>query len=323
MRVRTRATVAQFTRMIHSLLEAGYGLNESVRLLSRNDVSPSVRDVSIRIADGIRKGQPFSTAISGVKTSSGKSVFSEDYISWLSGVERTGNLAAAFASLDSRLEEAREARERFVSVLVYPAFVVTVSLVGTAVILFKAVPYMRARSFLDSASLDSMVGGVMAALAVLISLASAFAYAAYRVIGRESGEALIFSRLTDFAREGLPVVDAIPACLRAIGDNQSLAVALMSIRRDISSGKPLVDAFRNTERFSSFVTDMMLIGTNTGDLASVFSRVGAHYAGRDRRRREFMLRLSEPVVIAITGIYLAIILESTVIPLMTSMGGFF
>jgi len=320
MNARDRAAAAQFTRMTHTLLESGYGLNEAIRLLSRNDLSPGVRGIAARIGEGIRKGYSLSASLAEVRGPGGSRPFGDDYISWVATAERTGNLGGAFASLNGKVEASASARKRLVSALAYPAFVIALSVAGTAILLLVVLPPFRARGFIDRATEVSMIRGIAAAFAALVALASGFATLAYRVLGRESGESLIFARFTDFARAGLPVPDAIPLSLRALGTN-SLAAALVSVRRDIASGKALAAAFRDTGRFPAFVTDLMLIGADTGDLVSVFERARSYYAERDTARRELVLGASEPVSVAITGAYLAIVLESTVVPLLTAMGG--
>lgn len=165
-----------------------------------------------------------------------------------------------------------------------------------------------------------MMAGVAAALMVLLALALTFGFAAYRLTGRISDESLLFSRLSEYARAGLPVSEAIPPCLPFIGERR-FAEALAALKCDIAAGKPLARAFRDTGLFPSFVTDMMLVSGSTGSLAQVFDQAGAYYANRDKKRRELAARISEPAAIGITGIYLAILLESTVIPMLTGMGG--
>ncbi len=322
MRNRERTAVAGFTGMMRELLDAGYGLNEAIGLIARNDISPLVAAIASQVAGEIRGGRGFTAALGTVRKAGGKAFFPDHYLALLSGAEKTGNLAAAFRAQDERLTEAREIRENFHAVLAYPVAVVFLSLAGTPALLWKALPLMGAGNASDPSLLATAVSGCVAAFAALLALAAAFSLVAYRLVGRVSDETLVFSRLAEFARAGLPVTEAIGPCLPFVGSRR-FAAALIRLRRDLAGGKPLPRAFRDTGLFSAFVTDTMLVCGSTGSLVAVFERVRAHYAARDKRRRALVTRASEPVIIGITGVYLALTLEATVIPILTGMGGMF
>ncbi len=315
-----RGNVGRFTSMARSLLDSGYGLNDALRLLSRGDVSPGARDIAAALAAEIRRGRGFSQALAALRTPGGGRVFPEEYALRVAGGERSGDLAGAFARLDDGYSERKKARERLVSALVYPAFIVAVSGAGTVAVLARAVPYLLAMGYLDAASRSGIVSGLVAAWAALLVLSAAFSVAAWRLVGRASGESLAFAVLEDYAAAGLPLGDALLLCVRELGPTP-LAAALAGIRRAVASGRPLALAFRDAGRFPASVTDLLLMGGESGDAGKMFAGAARHYAERDRRRREYALRASEPAAIAIVGVYLAIALESVVIPLLTGIGG--
>jgi len=311
--------VEGFTSAMRSLLGSGHSLGDSVRLLGGSGLSPSLREASRSVYEGLRRGRSFSRALAEARDRRGKRLFPGEYVAWFAGIEKTGNLSDAFAGIEDRLAERRKTRERLAQALSYPAFVIILSLSLTAAVFIKAIPWLAERN-LTSVSPSSLAWSLGFGLLVLSVLSLAFAAAAVRVLGGGPGEAWVFLRFAQFARSGIPLSEAIPFCAASVG-NPRLERALGSVLRDLASGKRLAAAFRDTGFFPELVTDMLLVGAETGDPAAVFERAGAYYAERDQARRSRFLGACEPAALAVTGLYLAIVLESVVLPLLTGIGG--
>lgn len=306
--------------MMYSLLDSGYSLNESVILLARNDVSKPIRLISIQIAESIRKGFSFVSAITAVENTYGKPFFPPYYVSLISGVEQTGRIIQSFSKLTERLERKAALKEQFFLILVYPCFIIFLSVIASLFLLSTAIPYINKMGFFDENLTTSMMAGVFLALLILIIMSICFGLGAYFYIGKESSESVFFSILCDFTEAGLPVSHAIQTCISTIKDKK-LAPAFVIIKNELAAGSSLVMSFRKTKMFPAFVTDLLNVGNDTGDLPEILKRVYKYYDNRDKKRRGFMFRVCEPVIIIITGIYLLILLNAVVLPLLTGFGG--
>lgn len=306
--------------MMFSLLDSGYSLNEAVILLSRNDVSKPVRLISIQISEYIRKGFSFVSAITAVENAYGKPIFPPYYVSLISGVEHTGRIIQSFSKLTERLERKAALQEQFFLILVYPCFIILLSIVASLFLLSTGIPYIIKMGFFDENLTASMTAGVFFALSIMIIMSFCFGLVIYFFIGQESSESIFFSILWDFSESGLPVSHAIQTCISTIKDKR-MAPAFVLIKKELAAGSSLVSSFRKTKMFPDFVTDLLNVGNDTGDLSKVLKRVFNYYDNRDKKRRGLLLRVCEPVIIVITGVYLLVLLNAVVLPLLTAFGG--
>lgn len=126
--------VADFTRQLYQMLNAGLSQNESLRLLAA-DTSPEQADMCEDLADRIQAGESLSDAMARYPRS-----FDEVYRSYIASGETTGSLAETVGKLSQLMNRRMELRNKIVQASAYPVIVGLVVLVLVSVIMGFVVP---------------------------------------------------------------------------------------------------------------------------------------------------------------------------------------
>lgn len=119
----------------------------------------------------------------------------------------------------------------------------------------------------------------------------------------------------------MPVSESLPTCILEAG-NSKAGVALVKIKKYISEGAKLESAFRQSGFFSSMVLDMIAVGCENANQGVLFGKIYSYYANKDLKNQTTIANAAEPVLIVITGVYLLILLQTTIVPIIAGMGGY-
>ncbi len=319
----TRDTcTSTFTQMLLSLLEGSTSLTDALRLLARPGMSVSHRQVASQILETMRKGETFSVALAEMSAEGSSKVrYSPLHLALISAGERTGSLLQILRSIEEDFNRKREVREVFITALIYPAAIILIALVGTLVILFMGLPFLQGTGITTALTIQSITSGIINAGLFLILAAILLFYIIRKYLASESEEYRVFSLLSFLTQANIPLGHALTQCIRGTEKKKS-GMALVRIKRDITSGVPLAQAFANTGFFSPFVVGWLTIAEEQNGAGHVFFSLADFYKKKDQRARAIISRMIEPVVIIITGIYLLILVQTTILPILTNVGGF-
>jgi hypothetical protein len=204
--------------------------------------------------------------------------------------------------------------------MLYPAIIITAACTGTALIIFKGIPIFTDAGFLSGAVLDSAIAGIIFAGIFLFVCGGLLFVVYYQILGRDSVEFRIFYLLSFLLQGNVTVHDALSQCIAGMGESKQ-GRALVMIKKEIASGTRLPQAFARSSVFSSYISGWLAIADESGNIGEACRNIAAYYQKRDSRIRYIAAKCIEPAVIIITGIYLLILIQAVILPLLTHAGG--
>ncbi|MGO9770756.1 MAG: type II secretion system F family protein, partial [Roseiarcus sp.] len=129
------AQITAFTREFATLEQADVPLDHGLRILAAQSPSPVLRDLAEGILEGVINGAALSDAL--LKR---PEAFSMEYVNVVRAGETVGDVGQSLGDLADMLERRVELRSRISGALVYPALLITLTIVSTAIVLGTLVP---------------------------------------------------------------------------------------------------------------------------------------------------------------------------------------
>jgi type II secretory pathway component PulF len=307
--------------MLLSLLRGGMTLSDSLHILAGNEMRREVQSASILLLRLLRTGSTFSVALGQLISVQRRDFsFSKMHLSLLAAAELTGSLDTALEDIVIDLRRRIKASEMLASVLVYPCIVISIAFMGTLLLYIKGIPLFLANGLMSADVVDSAVRGTMLSGVFLLTCGCAMLYLFNTVISRDSDLSSVFYTLSFLMKRGIVLDEALSQCVDCVRNTKTQR-ALVIIRKNIREGMSVSVSFRQTEQFPPFVSGWMEIANGNGSTADVFTNLARFYHDKDEKLREITMRLVEPCFIVITGIYLLIIIETVILPVLVFAGG--
>lgn len=124
-----------FLRNLALLLKSGLSLNESLITLKNYQKSSSLQYIIDELVNDIQRGQFLASSLSKFKY-----IFGEFLISIIKVGEITGNLVENLEKLSDELRKAERLRKKFISTMIYPAFIIVTMLVIIVFVIYFIFP---------------------------------------------------------------------------------------------------------------------------------------------------------------------------------------
>jgi len=318
--------IAVLTRQITTMLTAGVPLVQTLQLLAGSHEKKPMREMLANICTEIESGVPPSKALRQYPRH-----FDDLYCDLVASGEQSGALDAVFDRIATYREKAEAIKSKIKKAMFYPAVVVFVILVVTAILLLYVVPEFDNifKSFgAELPAFTRMVINlsnivqtywyfVFGALVILI-----FVYIhSYRRMEsvRDGTDKLILrlpivgvilqkAALARYARTlsttfaaGLPLIDGLVAAAGSSG-NAVYRKAIMSVRSEVMAGMQMNVAMRTTEVFPEMVIQMIMIGEESGSLDDMLSKVAGIYEQQVDDAVDALSSLIEPLLMVVLGV---------------------
>jgi len=327
-----------FSRQIATMIDSGISLVQSLSILSEQMEKKVMRTVIQAIKQDIEGGLSFHESLSKHPT-----VFPEIFISMVKAGETSGMLDEILERLASYMEKAASLRRKVISSLIYPAVIVAMAVVITAVLLLKVVPTFKG-------IFDILGGQLPLPTRVLISVSELLRYNfLYMVIAgivflfllrhyyrSEKGRYIVdknllkipifgelamkvsvvkFSRtLSTLVKSGVPILNSLEIVSKTAG-NKVVEKAVISARTSIKEGEPIVEPLSKSGVFPPMVVRMIGVGEQTGELEKMLNKIADFYDEQVDAAVEGLTSLIEPVVIAFLGIVIGGIVIALFLPI--------
>ena len=318
--------IAVLTRQITTMLTAGVPLVQTLQLLAGSHEKKPMREMLANICTEIESGVPPSKALRQYPRH-----FDDLYCDLVASGEQSGALDAVFDRIATYREKAEAIKSKIKKAMFYPAVVVFVALVVTAILLLYVVPEFDNifKSFgAELPAFTRMVINlsnivqtywyfVFGALVILI-----FVYIhSYRRMEsvRDGTDKLILrlpivgvilqkAALARYARTlsttfaaGLPLIDGLVAAAGSSG-NAVYRKAIMSVRSEVMAGMQMNVAMRTTEVFPEMVIQMIMIGEESGALDDMLAKVAGIYEQQVDDAVDALSSLIEPLLMVVLGV---------------------
>jgi general secretion pathway protein F len=337
-----RFPVALFSQELRVLVGAGLPLVEAIDTLAEKERRAEFRAVLARLAAVLREGRPFSAALEQFPQA-----FPLLYVATIKASEKTSDLAPALARYVAYAGQIEAIRKRVINASIYPLLLIAVGgMVGLFLLLYVVprfgqiyadrggdLPFFS-RLLLSWGQLASAHGAVvlagLAALGVLLvqalrreSVRARIGDALWRVPA--IGERLKVYQLARFYRTigmllrgGMPLVAALDMGAELL--HPLLRERLAAASRAISEGRNVSHSMDEAGLATAVALRMMAVGEKGGNMGEMLEQVAAFHDEELARWMEWFTRLFEPILMAIIGLVIGVIVVLMYMPIFELAG---
>jgi len=334
--------VTLFSVELMSLLEAGLNLVEALQTLSDKETHGDRHVVLTGILDAIYRGEAFSQAVARFPQH-----FSPLFVATLRASERTGNVSESLSRYIAYQEELDRVRKRIISAMIYPAVLMLVGTLVIGFLMFYVVPRF-AHVYEDiSGNLPFFSAMLLAAgrgiqrngLAIATAGVSLVAFAAYG-LSRASFRAWINERLWSIPaigermkvyqlarlyrtvgmllRAGIPAVRALDMVRDLL--SVQLRPQLTRARHLVEQGQPMSGAMDSAGLATQVAKRMMLVGERSGEMGEMMGRIAQFHDDQIARYVDWFTRAFEPLLMAVLGIAVGLVVVLMYMPIFELAG---
>lgn len=326
-----------FTRQLATMIDSGIPLVHALGILAEQVENKDLKQVVITVAQDIEAGISFCDAL-------GKhpKVFNELYINMTRAGESSGMLDEILDRLATYLEKSAALTRKVKSSMVYPAVVVSMAILITAVLLLKVVPTFKG-------IFDVLGGQLPLPTQILIAISDMFRsyfpltcgalvifififknYIRTRkgrykfdsfklkipVLGelfRKIAVAKFSRTFSTLVKSGVSVLSALDIVSRTSG-NKVVEGAVVSCSKAVRDGESIAKPLLKSKVFPPMVCRMISVGEQTGQLEKMLNKIADFYDEQVDAATSALTSLIEPLVIAFLGIVVGGIVISLFLP---------
>lgn len=320
------ADIAVFSRQLATMLNSGIPLVQSFGIISAAAENPRLKVMVDKLRVDVESGSTLAEALA-----KHPAYFDQLYVSLVEAGEGAGVLDEVLDSIASYKERIESIKGKIKKALFYPAAVVTVAIIVSAILLIFVIPQFEDifRGFgADLPAFTRMVvnlsvfvrtqGWLIAIISVAVMVGliqlkkrnKRFAQFLDRaslkipILGpvlQKAALARFASTLATTFKAGVPLVDALKTVAGATG-NVVYENAVKQVREDVAVGHQLQLAMQQTGLFPPMLIQMTAIGEEAGSLDAMLSKVAAVYEEEVNNTVDALSSLLEPLIIVFIGV---------------------
>jgi type IV pilus assembly protein PilC len=335
----TAADIAVFSRQLATMMESGVPLVQAMEIIGTGHANPSMQDLVLKIKSDIEGGTALGDAL-------GKhpKYFDDLFVNLVKAGEQSGALETMLDKVAIYKEKTEAMKAKIKKALFYPAAVVVVAFIVTAILLIFVVPQFEDLFKGFGADLPAftqmvvnlsrfmqanwwLVFGIIAGIFVAFTEGKKRSRPFAEFLDRISLQAPIFGNILNkaavgrFARTlstmfsaGVPLVEAMDSVAGATG-NVVYERAVLRIKEETASGTQMQQAMRNTGLFPSMVVQMTAIGEESGSLDHMLAKVADFYEAEVDNAVDALSSLLEPLIMAVLGVLVGGLVVAMYLPI--------
>ena len=326
-----------FNQQFLPLSKSGLPLQKSLELLAGQAQSDSLRAAIIKVQEKVRAGALLSEAFETVGQ------FPKMYSATLRAGERSGSLDRVLAQYLTYQKTSRSFRKKFLSALIYPAFLMTflvglISFVVTFVVPRFADLYAELEVqlppltlFFISFSLAvkryallilvGIVVAVMSTRGMLRTRRVRLAWERAKFGAPKLGKLLLKFSVAEFARTlstllqgGIPIVTALENARESV-TSPLMADAIGAAVKEVTAGRALSVCLRPCGLFPPLALDMIEVGEATGAMSNMLEALAEFFEEDVSIDLASLVALVDPIMIAAMAVVVALVLIAFYLPL--------
>ena len=322
-----------FTRQLAQLTSAGLPLLSGLRVLERQEKTPTLRRVVGDLAEVIEGGGTFSEGLA-----QNPKVFNKLFVSMVKAGELGGVLEVVLDRLAQFMEKAMRIKGKVKAAMFYPIAVLVVAIVIMGVLLVFVIPKFKdvfaemmgtglprfTEIVLDISDVVRL--NAMGTLSGMFACMFTFAMVGRTHFGRYILDkmSLLFPiigpvvekvAIARFARtlgtlinSGVPILQALNIVKDTSG-NVVVSRAVQDVHDSVKEGETIVAPLEASRVFPPMVISMVDVGEKTGDMPQMLEKIADTYDEEVDRAVESLTSLIEPIMI----VFLAVIVGGIVI----------
>lgn len=339
--------MAFFGEQLSTLIAGGVPLVRAIALLGEYASNPTLGQVLNQVAKDIAGGNSLHSALARHPKT-----FNHIWLSLVQAGEVGGQLAETLMQISLYIKTQEGMKSKIITAVTYPAILLVAS-VGVLVYFVLGIVPTFAQIFKDFnielPMLTVIVLGVSGfvvnhgiLLLVLIVLAVVgFKFYIKTPEGKRRWHSFLLSMplfgnflkniyysrmlstLSTLLRSGVTILNAILVLEESFDSNVVIQNALKMARTDVATGRSISDSFKASGVFPGLMTEMMLMGEESGKLPSIIGTLAKFYSDNVD---QFIARFSaviDPILVVGVGVLIGIIVASIFLPIfkLSQIGG--
>ncbi|MEH6416365.1 type II secretion system F family protein [Pseudomonas sp. CGJS7] len=322
----TPRDIAVFSRQIATMMKSGVPIVTALEIIGEGQKNPKMKTLLNAVRTDLESGLSMHESLSRHPVQ-----FDELYRNLVRAGESAGVLEVVLDTIATYKENIETLKGKIKKALFYPATVIAVAILVSAILLIFVVPQFQEtfKSFgadLPAFTLmvigmsDFMISWWWALLLAAIGAGVAFVMAKNRSVGFAHfldrmilklpivGQILHNAAIARFARTlaitfraGVPLVEALDTVAGATG-NIVYEKAVMRIKDDVSVGYQVNMAMKQVNLFPHMVVQMTAIGEEAGALDTMLIKVAEFYEQEVNNAVDALSSLLEPLIMIILGV---------------------
>ena len=339
--------LAFFAEQLSTLLSGGVPLIRAISLLGEYSTDKNFGPVLVAVARDIASGNSMHEALDRYPK-----VFDHTWISMIEAGEVGGHLADALMQVAKYVKSKEALKSKIITAVSYPA-VLFVMAMGVLIYFVVGIVPTFADIFKDFdmelPTITKVVLNVSHAIAdhwfLIFVVIAATLSIFYMIISTPSGKKVwhkfhltmpifgkfvsniyyekLLNNMATLLNSGVSIINVLTVMEESFAGNVIIKDAITYTKSEVASGKSLSESFRKTKVFPGLMTEMMLMGEESGRLPSIMETLSLFY---QEQVNQFLARFSamiDPILIVGIGSIIAVIVLSIFLPIfkMSQIGG--
>ncbi|HJX17359.1 MAG TPA: type II secretion system F family protein [Acidiferrobacterales bacterium] len=322
----TPKDISIFTRQFATMVESGIPIVQGIEIVAKGHENPSVQQLLTAVKQDIESGTTLSAALGKHKL-----YFDALYCNLVQAGEQAGILDDILQKVATYKEKIEAIKGKIKSALFYPAAVIVVAFIVTAILLIFVIPQFESMFKGFGAELPALtqfvvelsrfmrewwwlifgsLGGSVAFIAYSYKRSEKMQHMVDRLVLRAPvvGEIVKKATIARYARTlgtmfaaGVPLVESLDSVAGAAG-NRVYYDGVNAIKNEVSTGTHLRVAMEHTGLFPNMVVQMVAIGEESGELDKMLGKVADFYEQEVDDAVESLSSLIEPMIMAFLGV---------------------
>ena len=334
-----RKAVANFTKELSTMLNAGIKLTDALSVLTRQIGDPQLRAAVTEVRDKVVTGESIADSLAEYDQ-----FFDLIYISMMRVGEVTGTLGQTLATMASFMEKRQRLEAKMTTVMIYPALLVFVCLAVVIVLMVWVIPKITEQLVKTGQQLPWLtttlmkLSALMTSWWVLVIIAVIIGLIVlYRQLVRTQKGAMVRDRmllnlpgfgpllkqrilqrftstLATLMGSGLSMAESLRVVSQVTG-NVVMAEAVKKSRERILSGSDIATPLRESNVIDPSIAHMITVGEKSGELEQMLKMISDNLEASSDLVVERLSAIVEPVIIIFMALIVGIIVFATFMPL--------
>jgi len=331
--------IALFSRQITTMLAAAIPLVQGLTLIINSNNNPRLTQLMTAISHDVAMGSALSTVLRRYPR-----YFDALYCDLVAVGELSGKLAIIYDRIATHQEKSLALKSKIKKAMLYPSAILLVAGGVTLLLLLLVIPQFKdiyqgfgaqlpAFTLLILSISDHVKAHWVMILMTLVSLI----FTANTLHQRQPrirqfwdhtvlylpilGTLLHKAAITRFARTlattfdaGIPISEGLKSAAKAT-NNHKYCCAVNALRLDVNEGMSIYHAMTAVHLFPSRVSQMILIGEESGELNSMLNKVADIYENEVDTAVDGLSSLLEPAIMVVLGIIVGALIIAMYLPI--------
>lgn len=334
--------LVMFTRQLSAMVGAGVPLLRALSALSDHVAdSPALKKILISVIHDIEAGSTLGDALAKYPNT-----FNDVYVNMVRAGEAAGILDDILKRLALQQEKSSSLRKKIRSSMAYPVILMSITILAFFGLMIFVIPQIG-KVLTDLGGADAKLPGLTLFMLAISNFITSYWYIIFIVLGvlvygilryvktpkgKYQRDSLLLKipvinvtikkvAVAHFARTfsalieaGVAVLEALSVTSRAVG-NVVYENALVEAEKEVKNGKNLSAIIGANPLFPPIVSQMLLVGEETGQTDQVLVKVADFYEEEVDVAINGLSTIIEPVMIVIMGGMVGLIAASVMLPI--------